>query len=120
MLEKKRFVDPAGRFRPAPVFLGHFERCDAPVSRIADWIVLLPRQNRAQSVCEAEIDEVMEAPCGCPIVSNGIKALDYIRAPARPSLCSLLTKSAGRRQRAQMQQEILLHVENRVLADPSV
>jgi hypothetical protein len=120
MLEKKRFVDPTGRFRAAPVFLWYFEGCNAQVPRIADWIVLLLRQNRAKSVCETEIDEVVEAPCGCPIVPDGIKALDYIRAPVWPSACSFLTKSAVRRQRAEMQQEVLFHIENRILADPSV
>jgi hypothetical protein len=63
---------------------------DAQVSRIADGIVLLLRQDRAQPVCEAQIDEVVEAPCGCAIVPNGIKALDYVRASLQPPVCSLL------------------------------
>ena len=50
---------------------------------------------------------------------NGIKALDHIRAPVPSSVCSLLAESAVRRQRAEIQQQILFPVEDRILAEPS-
>jgi hypothetical protein len=62
----------------------------------------------------------VEAPGGCAIVANGIKALDYIRASGRPSVCPPLTKSAIQGQRAEIQQEILFQVEDRILAEPPV
>ena len=79
---------------------------------------LTARTNRRLS--ETQVDEVVEAPCSGPIVANGIEALDYIRAPFWPSVGSLLTKAAARRQRAEMQQEILFEVKDRILAEPSV
>jgi hypothetical protein len=53
-------------------------------------------------------------------VPNGIKALDYIHAAVRSSVCSLLAKPTVRRQRAEIQQQILFQVEDRILAEPSV
>src|SRR5271157_739796 len=115
MAEKICFVDLTDQLRAASGFLRCFNVGDAQISRIADRIAPLRPQYRLQPVCEAEIDEVVEAPCSGPIVANGIEALDYIRAPFWPSVGSLLTKAAARRQRAEMQQEMLFEVEDRIL-----
>jgi hypothetical protein len=118
--EKICFIDLTDQPRAASGFLGYFNVGDAQISRIADRIAPLRPQYRVQPVCEAEVDEVVEAPSSGPIVANGIEALDYIRAPFWPSVGSLLTKAAARRQRAEMQQEILFEVKHRILAEPPV
>jgi hypothetical protein len=50
---------------------------------------------------------------------NGIEALDYVRAPARSPMCSLPSKSAFRRQGAQIKEQILFQVEDCILPKPS-
>ena len=94
MPAKLRFVDLTSQLRTALVFL---KVRDAYISRIAKWIPPLPRKNRAQPISEAEIDEVVEAPCGCTKMPNRIKTLDYVRTPARPPVHAPPAKSAVRR-----------------------
>jgi hypothetical protein len=60
----------------------------------------------------------VEAGCGRAKVPNRIKALDYVRAPVRPTIRSPSAKSAFRRQGTQIKQQILFQVEDRILPEP--
>ena len=78
----------------------------------------MPRKNCVQPVCEAEIDEVVEAACGCTKMPNRIKALDYVSASDGPPIRSPPPKPAFRRQGAQIEQQVLFQVEDRILRKP--
>jgi len=113
--EKIRFVNLAGRLLSAFVLM---KMREAYVSRIAKRIQPLPRKDCVQPVCEAETDEVVEATCGRTEMPNRIKALDHIRAPVRPPIRSPPAKPAFRRQCAQIEQQVLFQVEDRILPKP--
>jgi hypothetical protein len=57
---------------------------------------------------------------GCrAIVPNRIKALDYVFTPHRPSIRSPLTKSTLGRKCAEIDQQLLLQIEDRIPPDLS-
>jgi hypothetical protein len=61
----------------------------------------------------------MELACARAEMPNRIEALDYVRTPVRPPMCAFPPKSAFRRQGAQIKEQILFQVEDRILPKSS-